>query len=583
MHIKFISRGKGSAKSAEEYLLQEHDHNGEIRADVQVLRGNPSHVSQLADSLDFKHRYTSGVIAWHKDDAPTDKQIAQVLDDFERVAFAGLEPNQYSYYAVLHEESNGAKHVHVIAPRVELSTGKSLNIAPPNWQKTYDVLVDKYNTKHNWASPKDLHRRKLVNNRVQLHSDMSHTKAKTEINKAVQELIAKGTIKNENDVTKYLNSIDGVTVKPRRSKKNLSIELEGIKKPIRLEGLAYAKGFNVGELRQELRAEQESRVRETTADRTREYERVSEVLEDIITDRARFNQGRYLRSAKVPEQKERDTNEQRRDIQQADIRELSEREQRDVRKLSEREQRINEDKSQAMDNTNSHGISPSPSPSVGNVGSYEVPREPTPSTGRSKSRDRESQESARQVRYKELEQRNRREERAKNVERPREWTLDSAVREKQLKEHYDAIRKRIKSNLADTRGDVLERAKDRNKDLRETFNGHNHSIRQADERSTGSDRTAEQDVGEVSRSKSRHQYQYQRRASNGVRELVHEAKGRVGELAETVGRFVEKAIEKIKSLSPKAKLQEQLKEFQLKQKETNTRTPSRGRGGMSRW
>jgi len=80
--------------------------------------------------LDFKHRYTSGVIAWHKDDAPTDEQIAQVLDDFERVAFAGLEPNQYTYYAVLHEESNGAKHVHVIAPRVELSTGKSMNIAP---------------------------------------------------------------------------------------------------------------------------------------------------------------------------------------------------------------------------------------------------------------------------------------------------------------------------------------------------------------------------------------------------------------------------------------------------------------------
>jgi hypothetical protein len=465
MHIKFINRGKGSASAAKEYLLQKHDHNGEIRADVQVLRGNPEHVTLLADSLEFKHRYTSGVIAWHKDDAPTDEQIAQVLDDFERVAFAGLEPNQYAYYAVLHEESNGAKHIHVVAPRVELSTGKSLNIAPPNWQKTYDVLVDKYNTKHNWASPKDLHRRKLVNNKIQLHSDMSHTKAKVEINKAVQELVAKGTIRNENDVTKYLNSIDGVTVKPRRSKKNLSIELEGIKKPIRLEGLAYAKGFNAGELRQELRAEQESRARETTADRVGEYERISEVLESIIEDRANFNRGRYIRDAKEHQQEQSNPIKEQQRVQPR------------AESLADKKRHL-DSKNRGLD--------------------------------------------------------------------------------------HDAIRKRIKSNLADTRGDVLRRAKEHNEDLRKTFKGYNHSVHKTDERSVGSDRTAEQhatkaerSVGEVREYISELADKFGRETSSKLRGLIYEAKGRVRELAETVGRFVEKAIEKIKSLSPKAKLQEQ--------------------------
>jgi len=162
MHIKFINTGKGSARAAKNYLLQEHDHKGEIRPSVQILRGNPEHVTQLAESLNFKHKYTSGVIAWHKDDNPTNEQIEQVLNDFERVAFAGLEPNQYTYYAVLHEESNGAKHIHIIAPRVELKTGLSMNIAPPNHQKTYDILVDKYNTKYNWASPKDISRQKTI-------------------------------------------------------------------------------------------------------------------------------------------------------------------------------------------------------------------------------------------------------------------------------------------------------------------------------------------------------------------------------------------------------------------------------------
>jgi len=326
---------------------------------------------------------------------------------------------------------------------------------------------------------------------------MSHTKAKTEINKAVQELIAKGTIKNENDVTKYLNSIDGVTVKPRRSKKNLSIELEGIKKPIRLEGLAYAKGFNVGELRQELRAEQESRARETTADRTREYERVSEVLEDIITDRAKFNQGRYIRDAKERQPKQQDPSQEQQGLQR-----------RDNAELSIDEPRTHEAKNQTMDNPNSHGVIDSPSPSIGNVGSREVPLQPTPSTSRTKRNDSTNRKDTKQVRNQGMEERYRSGKRTERVERPREWALDSTVREKQVKEQYDAIRERIKRSLEDTRGAILQRAKEHSEDLRETFNGHNHSIRQANERSTGSDRTAEQDTREVSHSKSRYQHQY---------------------------------------------------------------------------
>jgi len=538
MHIKFIKRGKGSASAAKEYLLQEYDNKGVIRADVQVLRGNPEHVTLLADSLEFKHRYTSGVIAWHKDDAPTDNQIAQVLDDFERVAFAGLEPNQYSYYAVLHKESDGSKHVHVITPRVELSTGLSMNIAPPNHQKTYDVLVDKYNTKHNWASPKDLHRRKLVNNQVQLHSNMNHTKAKVEINKAVQELIAKGTLKNENDIAKYLNSIDGVTVNTRRSKKNLSITLEGIKKPIRLEGLAYAKGFNAGELRQELRAEQEARVGETTADRTREYERISEVFENIITDRAKFNQGRYIRDAKERQPKQQDLSQEQQGVQR-----------RGDAELERSESRTHQDKSQAMDNTHSHRDINSPSPSIRNVGRYEVPLQPTPNTKRSDSTDREN---TRQVRDKELEQRNRREERADNMGRPREWTLDSSVREKQIKEHYDAVRERIKSNLADTRADVQGRIRESNESLREAFNKYHHSVYRADEKSVGSDRTAEQDVKQIREHINKLANQHRQGTNGRYRELIQTAKGRVGELTATVRRFKQKAITKVKELAKRA-------------------------------
>ncbi|MDS9863240.1 hypothetical protein XB97_02650, partial [Acinetobacter pittii] len=71
-----------------------------------------------------------GVIAWSKDDAPTNDEINEVLDTFEAHAFSGLKPTQYHFTAVLHEEDDGSKHEHFLVPRLELETGKALNIAP---------------------------------------------------------------------------------------------------------------------------------------------------------------------------------------------------------------------------------------------------------------------------------------------------------------------------------------------------------------------------------------------------------------------------------------------------------------------
>ena len=155
MHIKFLPHDKGSGRDAVVYLLGEKDSKGEIRADVQVLRGNPEQLGQLIDSLKFVNRYTSAVIAFHKDDEPTDAEIQKVLDDFECVAFAGLKPNQYAWSAVLHEESDGSKHIHIITPRVELTTGRSMNIAPPGWQTRYDPIRDALNYENGWARPDD--------------------------------------------------------------------------------------------------------------------------------------------------------------------------------------------------------------------------------------------------------------------------------------------------------------------------------------------------------------------------------------------------------------------------------------------
>ena len=155
MHIKFLARGTGSARAAADYLLGARDATGRLREGVEVLRGNPDMVAAAADSLEFEHKYTSGVIAWAPDDTPTDAQIGAVLDAFERTAWAGLEPDRYAWAAVVHRERDGDAHVHVLAARCDLETGRSLNIAPPGWQKTFDPLRDAFNAEQGWSRPDD--------------------------------------------------------------------------------------------------------------------------------------------------------------------------------------------------------------------------------------------------------------------------------------------------------------------------------------------------------------------------------------------------------------------------------------------
>ena len=111
MHIKFLARGTGSARAAADYLLGARDATGQLRAGVEILRGDPHQVAAVADALAFKHRYTSAVIAWAPDDSPTDAQIGAVLDAFEETAWAGLEPDRYAWAAVVHRERDGGVHV----------------------------------------------------------------------------------------------------------------------------------------------------------------------------------------------------------------------------------------------------------------------------------------------------------------------------------------------------------------------------------------------------------------------------------------------------------------------------------------
>jgi len=301
MHISFNSHGKGSAKSAANYLLQEKDSKGQVREAVEVLRGDPHLVADTADSLPFVHRYTSGVIAFHADDKPTQVQIDTVLNDFERVAFAGLEADQYSYTAVRHDEPDSC-HIHILAARCELKTGKSLNIAPPGWQHTYDALRDMHNARNGWVRPEIA--KNLTKERETYDKPTYETRKQADraIEDWLTERVVRGEINDHRDVLAALSEIAD-SVKPSGSRAKtpyIAVKLPEFDKNIRLKGALYEREFSSEALRSPT-SEARSRYGQ---DRGIDLERASEAskqLESAIERRAGHNQSRYCIDGPEPQ------------------------------------------------------------------------------------------------------------------------------------------------------------------------------------------------------------------------------------------------------------------------------------------
>ena len=250
MHIKCLRRGTGSAGKASGYLVGERDAMGREREGVEVLRGDPEMVAAVADSLEFEHKYRSIVIAWAPEDRPTDAQIEAVLDEFEKTAWAGLEPDRYSWTAVLHREHGGGVHVHILTARCDLETGKSLNIAPPGWQKTFDPLRDAFNHEHGWSRPDDPARARTQQPGHRAYIEAANLRAGLEVEADPRELIRDylvqrvehGVVRSRADVVSTLEGA-GLEV-PRQGKDYVTARDPASGKRWRLKGALYEHDFN---------------------------------------------------------------------------------------------------------------------------------------------------------------------------------------------------------------------------------------------------------------------------------------------------------------------------------------------------
>ncbi|MDF0696867.1 relaxase/mobilization nuclease domain-containing protein [Rhizobium sp. MC63] len=169
MLIKFFRNGQGGGSGPVDYLVERdvvaydqsrnaiRDERGNVMLFAreplpEVLRGDADCMRGLIDACPHQWTYRAGVIAFTAEDAPSPIQQRQVMDAFESLAFAGLEPDRRDMLWVRHTHE-GRVELHFVTPRMELASGRSLNIAPPGYQKHYDALRDVLNKEHGWNDP----------------------------------------------------------------------------------------------------------------------------------------------------------------------------------------------------------------------------------------------------------------------------------------------------------------------------------------------------------------------------------------------------------------------------------------------
>ncbi|TVQ96925.1 MAG: hypothetical protein EA399_14765 [Desulfovibrionales bacterium] len=244
----------------------------------------------------FFHRYSSAVIAWAPDDAPSEEQIQAVLDDFEKLAWPGMEPERYVWSAILHREKNGGVHVHIFSARVDLATGKSHNIAPPGWQKDYEALRDFWNHSKGWARPDDPLRARILQPGYKAYLDAARLRQGLAVEPDTRQLITdylvqrieSGSVRDRDGIVAALHEAGLET--PRRGKDHITVLDRESEVRCRLKGAIYEQSWTVGralEVADRKRAKPDRRIDAQAARRARKK------LEEAVVRRAAYNAKRY--------------------------------------------------------------------------------------------------------------------------------------------------------------------------------------------------------------------------------------------------------------------------------------------------
>ena len=313
MLVKFFARGKGKGSGPVEYITRKnYPGTNKLRYPApEVVRGNPAITRRLIDSVEFKHKYNSGVLSFAPENAPTDKEIEAVIDSFEQYAFAGLEKDAYNTLWVKHTHTgNDRVELHFVTPRVELYTGKSLNIAPPGWHGYFKPWQNLWNIQQGWARPDDPKRARVYQPgftalylKEQERAGNYLTDPRQQLNNYIVKAIEAGTIASRDEIISAFEQIDLKI--PRAGKTYITVLNPETNQRYRLKGGIYEASWRLvrqsqTENKSSRTTTSENRTRKTTGIRTkigqgdlRELEELRQQMEERVEKRREYNARRY--------------------------------------------------------------------------------------------------------------------------------------------------------------------------------------------------------------------------------------------------------------------------------------------------
>lgn len=135
MNVTIFPTGKGGSESAVKYLLSDTDHEGKKRSiHPEILSGDPTTFTAIANATKRQHKYTSGVIAFRdglESASVTPDQITTLIETFRATFLPGLKVDEnFADFWVMHREK-GNVELHFLVANTELSSTQQLNIHPP--------------------------------------------------------------------------------------------------------------------------------------------------------------------------------------------------------------------------------------------------------------------------------------------------------------------------------------------------------------------------------------------------------------------------------------------------------------------
>lgn len=212
------------------------------------------------------------------------------MDRFENAVFAGLPPDRRSIVWIKHADK-GRTELHFVVPRVDLGTGKSLNIAPPTPASRHllDTLREAINRRYGFKDPSDPECARQVSLPAHVAKLAAQAKrlgrsAKVDIRQTITEQLQEraevGTISSRADVVGFLKN-QGFTV-TRAGINYLTVMRPDTGERVRLKGNLFREHFCPRDLNRAPRRFDPAQL--LTLERR---------LERLVEKRANYHRARY--------------------------------------------------------------------------------------------------------------------------------------------------------------------------------------------------------------------------------------------------------------------------------------------------